>query len=264
MNTVVKEGVSINYDNVYEGYGKKFGWWNNFDNYERRTFALVKEFADPEGVFMDIGGHIGAVAMFAAKLYDRVYTFEPDPFAFKELNANLLANNFSNVFPINKAISDTDGETLFGGNGVAGNGESTLLVNYKEFMEGREYAYKTERVRDEKKYRNTSVWNVKTTTIKTIQKEFDLDNVRFIKIDIEGGEKIVIPSMKDFLQNNKGAILFLSLHGIFLTLDEVHNIIRIIFEIYPYVYNKHINQLTLEDALKIINGDLLCSHSKLK
>lgn len=76
---------------------------------------LVEGFSPQKGdVVVDIGAHHGIYAIKAAKQGARVIAFEPDPSNFKILNANIAANNLTNVEPINIAISDTNGSlTLF-------------------------------------------------------------------------------------------------------------------------------------------------------
>ena len=63
----------------------------------------------------------------------------------------------------------------------------------------------------------------------------NMDNVGFIKMDIEGGEMIVIPAMSEFLKLNK-PVLYLSLHFCFLQLHHIQSILDILFDIYDNCY----------------------------
>ena len=54
-------------------------------------------------------------------------------------------------------------------------------------------------------------------------------------MDIEGGEKIVVPAMADFLRAFK-PVFYISLHRCFLKSSDVDEIIDILFEIYDKCY----------------------------
>ena len=50
-------------------------------------------------------------------------------------------------------------------------------------------------------------------------------------MDIEGGEIILVPALKNFLQTYKPA-LFISLHPFYLRQSDIKRIINILFDIY--------------------------------
>ena len=68
-----------------------------------------------------------------------------------------------------------------------GNSESTMLVSNPE--------YSTWEGRWSKEERETNIKVVETIKIETLMTMCNMDNVSFIKMDIEGGEMIVIPAM---------------------------------------------------------------------
>ena len=61
---------------------------------------------DRDAVVVDIGGHIGAFAIFAARraTAGKVFVFEPTPESFALLKQNLELNGQSNVMPFNLAV----------------------------------------------------------------------------------------------------------------------------------------------------------------
>ena len=61
----------------------------------------------PGEIAIDCGANVGGVTKKMIKPGVKVYAFEPDPNAFKELQANL--SGLSNVELINKAVSDHTG-----------------------------------------------------------------------------------------------------------------------------------------------------------
>lgn len=87
-----------------------------------------------------------------------------------------------------------------------------------------------------------NIKNGQTAIIKTIKLEtildklqIDMNNVCLIKIDIEGGEKYVVPSLLDILNKYKPK-LYISVHFCYLYKDDAFNIIRMLFEIYKGFY----------------------------
>jgi len=61
---------------------------------------------------MDIGANFGYYSLLAAKAlkgYGEVYAFEPENEAFEMLKQNILLNNYQNIIPIRKGLSDKGG-----------------------------------------------------------------------------------------------------------------------------------------------------------
>lgn len=197
---------------------------NELDKWESGTFYILDLFKNNNGILIDIGAQIGSISLYSASLYKKIIAVEADPVAIEALKANIKCNNFKNINLIEKAISDTDNiEIIFGGNGPLGNSESTILVNDKNFLD------------IETKWKNNHNEIVKVNTIKfeTLIKELDLDpnEIALIKIDIEGGEKIIIPDMKNCLISVNIPI-WISLHPSFLEKSDIYMIVNILFEIY--------------------------------
>ena len=48
-------------------------------------YSVIEWGAKKTDTFIDIGAWIGPMTLFASKIYDKVYSFEPDPIAFREL-----------------------------------------------------------------------------------------------------------------------------------------------------------------------------------
>ena len=68
------------------------------------------------------------------------------------------------------------------------------------------------------------------------QQNIDPQNISLIKMDIEGGEKIVVPSLVNFLNTYK-PVFYISLHRCFLTDTDINKIIDILFNIYDKCYD---------------------------
>jgi len=218
-------------------------YYNN--NWEAETFHILDHYKG--GTYIDIGAWTGPTVLYSANLYDRVIAIEPDPIALSILEENLNANNFSNVTVVKKGLSDNNGKSFFGGNGPLGNSESTLLINDKEdyfSYEGRHTNYWTEH----------DTVQIDTLTIDTLIKEYDIDvnNIKLIKLDVEGSEKIIIPHLKEFLNMHKPTF-YVSLHYCYLRDDDVVELVNTLFEIYDkcFLFDIHgnIKQTNKEEVL---------------
>lgn len=116
---------------------------------------------------VDIGGHIGIFTILAAKKANRgkVYVFEPSPENFELLVENVKLNNASNVYAVNKAVSNkSEKKKLFISQGS--NKGSTSF--YKNEDSGQE----TE---------------VQALSFKKLIKKLN-SKINFLKIDCEGTE----------------------------------------------------------------------------
>lgn len=197
--------------------------------WENHTLDIIEAFANKEHILLDIGAWNGITTLYAASDYKKVVAVEADPKAIEKFKKNVGANDFTNIILIDKAISDRNGFAEFGGNGGFGNSESTLLVSDENFVKSG--GEKTRGVSiDSEEYRGK-----KKTQVETIEPSFILqyltDPVGLIKMDIEGGEKIVIPAMIDMLTNLRSPLL-LSLHWVYLKNQDIDNILNDLFKIY--------------------------------
>jgi FkbM family methyltransferase len=210
-------------------------------NWEEETFNVLDEYQNKEKIYLDIGSWVGPTVLYSADKFKHIYSFEPDPIAVETLEKNISINNFQNITVIKKAISNKNGNCDFGGNGELGNSMSTLLVgleNKEEFFNG----YGEENQFLSKEIRKQDVINIESITIEHFLKEYNLDpkNIGLIKIDIEGGEIIVVPSIKTFLEKYKPN-LYISLHYVFLKQNQINEILKILFDIYDecHIYDKN-------------------------
>jgi len=128
-------------------------------------------------VVLDIGAHIGVFSILASMYAKngKVYSFEPTPESFDLLKQNIKLNKAENIVPINKAVSDKNGEKEFyissknqGGNALFPSKESEI---------------------------NKII--VQTTSLNKFIKENKISQIDFLKIDCEGGEYEILFSCSD-------------------------------------------------------------------
>ena len=137
---------------------------------------------------IDIGGHIGAFTVFAAKkaAKGQIYTFEPFSENYEMLLSNVKLNHIKNAVIENAAIGKEDGI-------------SKLYIRPKELTKG-EIAYNSgghsfHLIKDS----NISV-EVKTYMLDSVIEKHKLRNVDFLKMDCEGAEyEIIFNTSKETL-----------------------------------------------------------------
>lgn len=158
--------------------------------WEPYTFKIFDKFLDPDHSFIDIGAWIGATAFYGCQIARHCYAIEPDPVAFRQLNYNLNMNSNlkSKISLYNFCISDKCGKVKLGNKSSFGNSMSTIMFkDFKNFL------------------------FVKSLTLEKFLQLNKIKDCNFIKMDIEGGEIIVLPSIRNFLKERKPT-LHLSLH----------------------------------------------------
>lgn len=128
----------------------------------------------PESIeyIMDLGSNIGVTALFWAQRYPNamMVLVEPDPDNFKLLQRNTAAFQDRCVL-LNVAVSDKRGETSF-------------------FRSDREYGHSILKGDD-----SVSEIVVKTMTVSDVLNEAGFPRVDLLKMDIEGGEQVVMPTI---------------------------------------------------------------------
>jgi len=203
---------------------------NNIDNWERDSFHIFNHYKNNKGIYLDIGAWIGPTVLYCAGIYKKVIAIEPDPVSIGELKKNISANTFNNIVLIEKGLSSENGVTKFGGNGKLGNSESTLLIADKE-------DYLSYNGRHTEIHNHNEIVEIETITIENLIEEQNIDpqHISLIKMDIEGGEKIVVPALVNFLNKYK-PVFYISLHRCFLRELEIDQLLDILFNIYDKCY----------------------------
>lgn len=122
---------------------------------------------------IDLGANIGLWTFYAQDKAKVVYSVEPAAQHFDTLQTMLAYNNFSNVVPINKAISHENGTATF--HHSRNSTMFTLKDNLGEMDNGESET-------------------VETITIDKLFDDYKIDHVDFIKMDVEGEEPFLIGS----------------------------------------------------------------------
>lgn len=205
---------------IIDEFSKKWYTDDRVKRWEPNTFNIISYYSNnKDGIYIDIGAWIGVTVLYAASLYKKVIAIEPDPVAIERLKKNMSANKCDNIIVVEKGLSDTEGKKRFGGNGLMGNSMSTLLV---------------ERTKSPSEKNTTTI---DTITINTLINQLKINPslISLIKMDIEGGEIILVPAIKKFLKDYK-PVFYISLHRNCLNNNEIEKILDDLFNIYNKCY----------------------------
>ncbi len=142
-------------------------------------------FAQSDKNFIDIGAHIGTYAWSLASKSKHVYAFECNPEVYNCLCANIYLKGFSSkIEPYKIGLSDHSGIETYYTRSPDGGGNGFTLLNDKKDV----------------------------TKLKLEVRSLDsykLDNIGFIKIDVEGHELEVLKgSTETFKINNNPPFIF--------------------------------------------------------
>jgi FkbM family methyltransferase len=219
-----------------------------FNNWENDTFHILDYYKNhKKSVYLDIGAWIGPTVLYAANIYNKVIAIEPDTVAINVLKDNISLNNYNNITLIEKGLCDFDGKANFGGNGELGNSMSSLIIantNY-DLRQGFQSSLN-----------HNTIVEINTITIDSLIKEqsIDPDDISLIKMDIEGGEFIVVPHLKNFLKTYK-PVFYISLHYVFLKETDIEMIVNILFEIYDncFVFDDKGNKMLVDKTSVLQN-----------
>ena len=194
-------GVSYNIDpldqvefNTFRGFS--IGPESIFSKYLAST--LTKN-----DVFFDLGAHTGRHTLPAAKYVGptgRVFAFEPIHTSFAKLHSNIALNSFNNVVTINKAVLDTPNEII----------EIYIQPTIpKESTNTGDSSISSLKMINQQL---SSKLFVTTTTIDEIVMQHQIDEIKLMKIDVQGGELQVLNGALSTLKNNIIQNIYIEVH----------------------------------------------------
>jgi FkbM family methyltransferase len=160
-------------------------------NFEELEFSFVLNFLDEGNVFFDIGANGGFFTVAAAKKIGssgHVYAFEPSPRERALLVHNIKINNLTNVTVLPFAVGDKNENIKF----VLA--EDGALNSIKET--------------NHPSQKPESEIEVKMVTLDWFVRENNIQKINFIKIDVEGAEKIAFEGSQEILSSINPMILF--------------------------------------------------------
>jgi FkbM family methyltransferase len=203
--------------------------------WEPETFKIFDIFLDKNHSYVDIGAWIGPTVLYGCQSAKFCYAVEPDPVAFKNLKNNVDLNHQlgSQIKLFTQCITNLSGTTyLTPKNKVGGDSLSSTIFE-----------------------KSPTSWKVKGITFHQFILDNSIKDCNFVKIDIEGGEFMVLPTMQEFLEKEKPTI-HLSLHPPLV--EKPDDALKKIYEIiskYDYVYDNKLKNVDKEFILEDDNKD---------
>ncbi len=171
-------------------------FWAEYDDgkWEPATHQAIDDYVTPGSTYVDVGAWIGPTVLWAAPRAGRIIAVEPDPIAVELLIQNLA--EYDNVEIVVGAIADHTGVAELAPHGEGfGSSMSRLAGGINQ----------------------NNVWDMNAKVVVscwTLQDLFDvceLEDVSLVKMDIEGGELEVLPTVCPFLAE-LGIPFLVSLH----------------------------------------------------
>ena len=221
-------------------HGRPFWDQVNDGLWEPETFRIIEKYAEPSRAFIDIGAWIGPTTLFGACVAGKVFSVEPDPVAISALKDNIALNAAlaTKIRLFEGCIANVSGPVSIGNPKGFGNTLSSLL--YK----------------NENRQHSTEGLN-----FSDFVSTFDIENCSLIKMDIEGAEMLVLPTMIDYLVQYKPS-LFLSIHRPMYG-ERCYEVSEMIFDIlssiYTYILNSDGQPITDINDVRMFNFELIAT-----
>lgn len=172
-----------------------------FGEFESDYYGLEKIQLSPDDIVLDIGANVGMFSIYVKKKFGcKVIAFEPVPMNFEQFKKNIILNGLSlNDFELhNVAITDIENGEIKIGTPLYNTGGSSIF------------------------YHNDSMVACKTETLS----KYITDKCKYLKIDVEGSEYDIVPSILDKL--NTFSYIGIEYHK-FTSLQnplELHNLLK--------------------------------------
>ena len=169
--------------------------WSYVNNgsWEPETFKVFKQFLDNNHSYIDIGAWIGSTVLYGCQIAKHVYAAEPDVIALESLKNNIKANPelVDKITLYEGCIADRNGiANIAAPGGKHGLGDSATSLLCNGVVQSKQ---------------------VELITFDGFINKYNITDCNFIKMDIEGSEGTVLPTMKKYLQEIKPA-LYISFH----------------------------------------------------
>ncbi|WP_287128119.1 FkbM family methyltransferase [Candidatus Cyanaurora vandensis] len=160
------------------------------DGFENLEVAYVRQVLQPGDIFLDIGANGGLFTVIAAKQVGptgHVYAFEPGLRELALLRENIALNGLTNVTVIERAVSDRSGTTRFA---ISTDGAMNSLAQTNH------PGQKIEQ------------WlTIQTVSLDDFIQQVPLAQVNFVKMDVEGAERLIFAGGEQFFRAYPGVTL---------------------------------------------------------
>ena len=236
-STVVRDGIAFQVT-PSPAY---LPFWNEMasSTWEPHTMAVLKRFLRDDKTMLDVGAWIGPTTLFGAHLAREVIALEPDPVAFNELAGNIALNRdvSSRITILKACLAPTTGPVALYSGGFYHKEQSAFGDSMSSLLSSPEST-------------DQNSVDAQGVSIDDIEKGYDCASLGFIKMDVEGGEYLLLPVLRDFLATYRPTV-FVSFHV--PPSDYLDSMISESFatlaDLYPNIYTASGSALPLADVL---------------
>lgn len=147
--------------------------------FEKNLIEWSRQFCKKDQTMLDIGAHSGTYTVSLAEDCKHVYSFEPQKFTYYSLCGSIALSNIKNVTCLNVGLGSTEQvgkQTL---NIVSLDGGGSTLHN-----------------------NNNNILQTEEIEVKTLD-SYNIDNIGFIKLDVEENEMHVLLGGQNTLERSK-------------------------------------------------------------
>jgi len=164
-----------------------------YGTYEWASARLLEDLLHPGGVFVDVGAHVGSLALPAARRVGPeglVVAFEPNGRAREQLVSGVRASRVANVVVLGVGLADRDLRAVLRPGGDGNSGMTRLIEAGGPAGRGR------------------SGGGVECRTLDGIRPEIALPPVDVLKVDVEGWEARVLQGARGLIADDRPAVVF--------------------------------------------------------
>jgi len=173
-------------------------WFTMYEVFVKDVYQDLK--IKPNDIVLDVGAHVGMFSLYAQeKGAKQIYAFEPTPSTFKYTSKNL--GKFKNVKTFNYAMSGHNGHIPF-----IIVGASTVCSSYENINNKQEVTGLVDN--DTKKTIQIPCMN-----FHTFADNNEVDRIDVMKIDCEGGENDIFPTISDDYLKYRIRKLYMEVHN---------------------------------------------------
>ena len=162
-----------------------------FGNVEPGISAFIRKTVKRGDFCIDIGANIGALTLlmaFQTGPEGQVLAIEPHPQILKRLQSNIVLNQLHHVNILPAAVSNTAGKQIL------------YSKPGDHYHQGASSLHQSEKLtnRDE----------IQTITGADLEKIIGNENCKFVKIDVEGHDYVVLKEIRNIIKKSKPVIIF--------------------------------------------------------
>jgi len=215
--------------------------------YEAGTLNIINNCLNEGDIFVDVGANIGLMSLLASSLVGEsgaVYSFEPVTTTFNLLNKNITLNQIDNIQTMNFGLGSAPGTALIFEVDHENRGMSSFV---------------------ERKVNNDKGTEVSINTLDSFLVSKEVENVRLLKIDVEGWELEVLKGAQELIRKPEAPIICIEYNKQFPEHKAIYELIISSNKYHIYILphgNWHTSRLirirNLDDLPTINNFNIYC------